>query len=410
MALLVLPLMGWGQQELRSGKKGNSNPAPITSTSIDADHQALDVNVAGGTLGNVTISNADGAINDGVNNTIKGTVLDLTNSNPVTTAIVDANGTQITSFGGGTQYQQGDASTTTDTMTMAGCVRVDTPAVAAGVIDGDRARCIVDSTNRMWVHVGVIDGTVGVTQSGSLGAGWASGFADGDGTVPAANNQGHDGLYAPVAGSRMFECSYGTAGTDTWFCNYIPINALYTNEMMIRIWIRADTDVQGNQGSMAHLLRLYQGGANASDILTSMIGDSSGNEANTLMIADALWGGVRPANSPQYYQWNSGIGNHQWHKYEMYLNNSTNVYKLWEDDVLIMSVSDPMVTFHFQNFIPMHNWGSPKPTDNNTHFYFDEVEVYSDTGTGGIGSMAAGTMTQGGGGGGGGSAGGDLGM
>lgn len=167
MALLVLPLTGWGQQELRSGKKGNSNPAPITSTSIDADHQALDVNISGGTLGDVTISNADGAINDGVNNTIKGTVLDLTNSNPVTTAIVDANGDQITSFGGGTQYQQGTASTTTDTMTMAGCVRVDTPAVATGVIDGDRARCMVDSTGRLWVHVGVIDGTVGVTQSGT---------------------------------------------------------------------------------------------------------------------------------------------------------------------------------------------------------------------------------------------------
>ena len=165
--VLLLPSLAWGQAELRSGKKGATNPAPVTSTSIDADHQALDVNVAGGTLGNVTISNADGAINDGVSNTIKATVLDLTNSNPVTTAIVDSSGNQITSFGGGTQYQQGDASTATDTMTMAGCVRVDTPAVAAGVIDGDRARCMVDSTGRLWVHVGVIDGTVGVTQSGT---------------------------------------------------------------------------------------------------------------------------------------------------------------------------------------------------------------------------------------------------
>lgn len=159
IALLLAPLSdGWGQSELRSGKKGATNPAPVTSTSIDADHQALDVNVAGGTLGNVTISNADGAINDGANNTIKATVLDLTNSNPITTAIVDSSGNQITSFGGGTQYDQGTASTTTDTMTMAGCVRVDTPAVAAGVIDGDRARCMVDSIGRLWVHVGSIDG------------------------------------------------------------------------------------------------------------------------------------------------------------------------------------------------------------------------------------------------------------
>jgi hypothetical protein len=35
-------------------------------------------------------------------------VLDLTNSNPAAVAIVDANGDQITSFGGGTQYTEGD--------------------------------------------------------------------------------------------------------------------------------------------------------------------------------------------------------------------------------------------------------------------------------------------------------------
>lgn len=168
--LLSVP-PSWGQQELRSGKKGATDPAPVTSTSIDANTQGLDVNVVGGSLGNVTIENTDGAIVDGVNNTIKATVLDLTNSNPVTVGIVDSNGDQITSFGGGTQYQQGTAATTTDTMTMAGCVRVDTPAVASGVIDGDRARCIVDSTGRLWVHVGVIDGTVAATQSGTWNIG-----------------------------------------------------------------------------------------------------------------------------------------------------------------------------------------------------------------------------------------------
>lgn len=39
-------------------------------------------------------------------------VLDLTNSNPLTVAIVDANGDQITSFGGGTQYTEGDTDAT----------------------------------------------------------------------------------------------------------------------------------------------------------------------------------------------------------------------------------------------------------------------------------------------------------
>lgn len=50
----------------------------------------------------------DGAITDGVTPTIKATVLDLVSSNPLAVAITDAAGAQITSFGGGTQYTEGD--------------------------------------------------------------------------------------------------------------------------------------------------------------------------------------------------------------------------------------------------------------------------------------------------------------
>lgn len=103
------------------------------------------------------ITGADGAITDGASAAIKATVKDYTNSNPLTTIIVDTNGDPA-SIGGGTQYPQGGAATDTDTMTMAGCVRADTAAAATGVINGDRARCIVDATGRMWVHVGTIDG------------------------------------------------------------------------------------------------------------------------------------------------------------------------------------------------------------------------------------------------------------
>jgi len=238
-------------------------------------------------------------------------------------------------------------------------------------------------------------------ESGSYATGWESGFADGDGTIPAADNQGHDGLHPPVAGSRMMECRYGNASTDTWFCRYIDIDAMYTNEIFIRLWMRLDTDVQANQGSMAHLLRFYSGGSH--DILTSMIGDGSGNEANTQMITDALWSLTRPDGSPTYYDFASpGVGDREWHKYELYLNNSTNTYKIWEDDVLLMSLSDAVINVHFANFLPLHNWGTPKPTDNNTHFYFDEVEVYSDLGSGTVtGTMAGGDIALDGGGGGG---------
>lgn len=95
----------------------------------------------------------DGSIVDGVNTAIKATVFDYTNANPLAAQLVDSNGDPV-SVGGGTQYAQGSAATDTDQMMMAGCVRADTAAVATGVIDGDRARCIVDSTGRLWVNVG----------------------------------------------------------------------------------------------------------------------------------------------------------------------------------------------------------------------------------------------------------------
>ena len=52
--------------------------------------------------------------------------------------------------------QQGSASTATENLEMIGCVRADAAAVDAGVADGDRTRCIVDSTGRLWVNVGTV--------------------------------------------------------------------------------------------------------------------------------------------------------------------------------------------------------------------------------------------------------------
>lgn len=75
------------------------------------DGEATQVQLVNGALpitGTITAS-SDGAIVDGVSSSIKATVKDLTNSNPLATQIMDANGDAITSFGGGTQYTAGDA-------------------------------------------------------------------------------------------------------------------------------------------------------------------------------------------------------------------------------------------------------------------------------------------------------------
>ena len=120
-----------------------NNEAPVSARCVSADGLTYEsCGGAGGPAG-------DGAINDGVSSSIKATVFDFTNSNPLGVVLRDTNGDYV-SVGGGTQYSQGTVSTDTDVLTMSGCVRADTAAIPTGVLDGDRVRCIVDSTGRLW--------------------------------------------------------------------------------------------------------------------------------------------------------------------------------------------------------------------------------------------------------------------
>lgn len=70
------------------------------ATKITETGGALDVNVA-------NTVDTSGAIKDG-DSSVLADVFDLTSSNPLAVAVVDGNGAQITSFGGGTQYTEGD--------------------------------------------------------------------------------------------------------------------------------------------------------------------------------------------------------------------------------------------------------------------------------------------------------------
>lgn len=97
----------------------------------------------------------DGAIQDGVSSSIEATVLDLMNANPLTVAIVDTDGTQISSFGGGVQYTEGDtdASITGTALLFEGAA--NTLIAAPGT-----------TANGLLVDVSRVTGTVTVDGSG----------------------------------------------------------------------------------------------------------------------------------------------------------------------------------------------------------------------------------------------------
>jgi hypothetical protein len=106
------------------------------------DVDVLSIAAGDNNIGNVDIASAIPAgtnyvgkvrITDGTNDT---SLLNLTNSKPIPVGIVDGDGTQITSFGGGTQYTEDAAAAANPVGTVPILVRVDTPAGAVSA-DGD---------------------------------------------------------------------------------------------------------------------------------------------------------------------------------------------------------------------------------------------------------------------------------
>src|SRR3990167_6119297 len=83
----------------------------------------------------------------------------LTNSTPIDAKIVDGDGTQITSFGGGTQYAVDTALGATPTGTLAIAIRDDALSTLTPV-EGDAIGLRVDSIGALWT---AISGSVTVT-------------------------------------------------------------------------------------------------------------------------------------------------------------------------------------------------------------------------------------------------------
>lgn len=90
-------------------------------------------------------------------------VLDLPNSNPLTVAIVDANGDQIASFGGGTQYTE-DVASVADPVGNQLIARRRDALGAETTTDGDNVA--VNSTNKGELYVKHVD-SIPVTDNGS---------------------------------------------------------------------------------------------------------------------------------------------------------------------------------------------------------------------------------------------------
>src|SRR3990167_8346864 len=96
---------------------------------VGATNRAVHVEIVAGGAG-------DGAILDGVSSSIKATVEDYTNSNPLAVTLKDTDGSYV-AVGGGTQYTEDAAAASNPVGTALNLIREDARAGSLTTTDGD---------------------------------------------------------------------------------------------------------------------------------------------------------------------------------------------------------------------------------------------------------------------------------
>jgi hypothetical protein len=127
-----------------TGADGNYSPIAVNANgaiAINDGGNSVTVDAPVGTPVNVQIG-------DG---TDTADVIPLTSNDALAVAIVDGSGNQVTSFGGGIQYQEDTPHTTGDTGTMSLAVRNDDAGTAFTSNNGDYSPIAVDSRGQLFV-------------------------------------------------------------------------------------------------------------------------------------------------------------------------------------------------------------------------------------------------------------------
>lgn len=202
-------------------------------SAMDDANNALRVNVVAGGAG-------DGAILDGVSATIKATVLDYVNSNPLAVRLTDTNGDYVTA-GGGTQYADGAASGgPTGTLAM-GYDGANVQALATDASGNLQVDVLTMPTVTVQDGGGAItvDGTVGI--SGSVTVTDGAGSLTVDGTVTANAGTG----FAPVVtdGSAAGTTGIHVLGTDGANAQILKTDA--AGELQVDVLSMPTTTVTG---------------------------------------------------------------------------------------------------------------------------------------------------------------------
>lgn len=204
-------------------------------------------------------------------------VLALAGFHPIATAIVDGNGDQITSFGGGTQYVEDAAAAANPTGTALNLVRDDARGGSLVSTDGDNIAA--RGTNAGELYVKHVDAIPITDNSGSLTV---------DGTVTA--NQGTAGTAWEVVGDIAHDAA-GAAINPLLMGAYASAAApsdVSADADAVRIWALR-SGAQAIQPTFAGVLGVAGNGASGTGVQrVTIANDSTGTVAVTQGTASSL--------------------------------------------------------------------------------------------------------------------------
>jgi hypothetical protein len=191
-----------------------------------------------------------------------------------------------------------------------------------------------------------------------------------------------DGVTGPYAGSRMARCNWN--GTVAWndpaAYETLITNIPYTNEFLIRLRLRLDRNFSTTTGSATKIMRFFNWTGDQSTYLDIYGGLYGTSITNYVLVSGAA--------QPNYWGDKDNAGNpSSWHKVEYYVNQSSGVVKVWHDGVMVRNATG--LNFNGVKVPPLNltsNWSDAHDAEN--FLYFDEVEIFSDTGTGASGLMS----------------------
>ena len=199
----------------------------------------------------------------------------------------------------------------------------------------------------------------------------------------------------PHSGSYMAECNWnGTlpSGDPAAFSELALSSWSYKSEFLIRLWVRIASDVDHLTG--AKILRLFPNGGKHDQLYMQ----AYMNETPQYLFHDWLLNDVWQKS---FWGDHTSIGDGSWHKIEIYIKQndpglSNGIVRTWKDSKLeqeILNVVSISPGMQWGMLHLMSNWSNPH--DANNHSEWDDVEIYSDLGSGATGSMSDASITTG---------------